>query len=536
MARRAGFIGLALVLAAALQGCTAAGGTGVQTPGQRFTARGGGATHYTTLAVPDGALRGPHADAVQRGLARAQAAQGATLAPDARLAELANEVASALFTDGSMPEYAARELWTRHLGLTEPAPLLFALARADAQSVEEAVAAEATRFLRERRYTHYGAVTLAEAGGIRAVLAMSTRMADIAPLPRTAAPGDRLVLQGKLLPGVHTPQLIVSYPDGTSERGKPQTKPAFDFELRTRGPGEYRIELIADSQLGPTVVVNVPVYVGISPPISITAGVQEDSMSAGDASARLLALANGDREKAGLPPLAAHPELARIATAHSADMLENGYFGHTSPTTGTAADRVTRAGMRTPLVRENIGHGYSVSEVHRSLMESPGHRDNVLSDDATHVGIGVLVAEKDGRNSYVVTELFIRLAAAIDVDDAPERLLAALNAARAKRGAAALLADDGLADLAGGAAQAYFRGEGATEDARKQLDLALRRKATQTGRPYASLITELTALDEVASIEGLLDKKARTIGFGVAQGTRPGGMDNAIALVVCIGY
>ena len=169
-------------------------------------------------------------------------------------------------------------------------------------------------------------------------------------------------------------------------------------------------------------------------------------------------------------------------------------------------------------------------------MESPGHRDNILSDDATHVGIGVLIAKKDGRTGYLATELFVRLVAPIDLDDAPEQLLEAINAARAKRGAAALLADDSLAELADPAAQTYFRGDAALQDARKQLDLALRRKATQSGRPFASLITELTALEDIATIDGLLDKKARTIGFGVAQGTRPGGIENAIALVVCLGY
>ena len=297
----------------------------VQTASRHYTTRGDGATHYASLAVADGALRGPHADGVRRGLAQAEAAQGVTLAPDARLAHLADQVGASFFEQASMPSYAVRELWTRHLGLPDPAPLLFALSSPDMQSVETVVAQEATRILRERGYTHYGAVTLETAGSIRVVLALSTRWADIAPLPRTASPGQRLVLKGKLLAGVHTPQLIWTYPDGKSERGKPQSKSAFEFELRTRGPGEYRMELMADSQLGPTVVVNVPVYVGVAPPTAITDAPADENMNEADAAALLLSLANRDCERAGLPPLTAHPELARIADAHSADMLEHGY-------------------------------------------------------------------------------------------------------------------------------------------------------------------------------------------------------------------
>jgi uncharacterized protein YkwD len=336
-------------------------------------------------------------------------------------------------------------------------------------------------------------------------------------------------------------QLVVSYPDGTSERGKLEPGPQFKLVARTRGKGVHRIELLSTSRLGTTVVANFPLYVGVEPETSVTiapAGDDDGELDADEVQARLLELINQDRVRAGAPALELHEGLSAVALGHSEDMQEHGFVGHTSPTTGTAADRVARAGVRTPLVLENIGRGYGPSEIHRGLMDSPGHRANVLSPDATHVGIGVLPAAEDERTAYMVTEVFVRLAKKIDTGRAPQQLLDAINAARAKRGARALANDANLAAMSAATADAYFSApvSRSRQDMTEQLN---RKAAQQSGGRYtrlAALMTVVTELDEAASITALLDPQARGVGIGVAQGTRSDSVENALVVVMLIGY
>ncbi|MBE7448064.1 MAG: CAP domain-containing protein [Kofleriaceae bacterium] len=81
--------------------------------------------------------------------------------------------------------------------------------------------------------------------------------------------------------------------------------------------------------------------------------------------------------------------MAEVARAHSREMRVTGVVGHVSALTGSAADRVKVAGIRTGLVLENIARAYGIAEAQAGLMNSPGHRANLLSRAATHVGIGI---------------------------------------------------------------------------------------------------------------------------------------------------
>jgi uncharacterized protein YkwD len=121
----------------------------------------------------------------------------------------------------------------------------------------------------------------------------------------------------------------------------------------------------------------------------------------------MLELVNRDRRVAGLPPLGADPALAAVARAHSRDMLENDFFAHISPTTGSPLDRVTRAGITVPRLTENIGRDSSLEQLERGLMASPGHRSAILDRQVTHVGIGVVVAAPEAESVVVIaTQLF----------------------------------------------------------------------------------------------------------------------------------
>ena len=121
----------------------------------------------------------------------------------------------------------------------------------------------------------------------------------------------------------------------------------------------------------------------------------------------MLELVNRDRHVARLPPLVPDPALAAVARGHSRDMLDNDFFAHISPTTGSPLDRVRRAGLIVPRLMENIGRNSSLEELERGLMASPGHRSAILDRQVTHVGIGVAVAAPDPDGVVVIaTQLF----------------------------------------------------------------------------------------------------------------------------------
>ena len=120
---------------------------------------------------------------------------------------------------------------------------------------------------------------------------------------------------------------------------------------------------------------------------------------------KLLDLLNQDRRANGLPALALDAELSRIARIKSADMRDQGYFAHESPTYGNAASMLASFGYAFRGVGENIAHHASVEKAEAAFLSSPGHRTNLMGSQWTKVGIGVAV----DRNGFVyVTQLFVR--------------------------------------------------------------------------------------------------------------------------------
>lgn len=528
----------ALASCVALLACTQRNAAPPAQPQTTFAVQGEAASAYRSEPSDAPALRGPHAQLIAQGVERAAATKGWTLVPDGRLGQLAEWVAANLDANGSPPPYPVIELWTRHLGLPEPTPHLVVLILPDTNGLTERTERELTSLLAQQRYTHFGATAFEHEGSVVTVTVLSWRWLKLDPVPRVVAPGDKLLLHGRIDDDLSDPQLVLTEPDGASQRLDMQ--PGREFHGEVVAPrGELRVELLAKSALGTTVVANFPVYAGVTPPTEVAVsvpGAPGPALSEEQVIQRLLALMNEDRQRAGRAPVALDDGLSQIALAHCQDMHDHGFVGHTSPTTGSAKDRIERAGVRTTVVLENIGRGYSADEVHHGLMDSPGHRANVLSPDVTHVGIGVVRESEDERAAYLVTEVYVRRAAKIDVGEAPEQLLEAVNSERERRGMRPLVADDDMAKLAGGTAQQFFASRNGNK---QQLVEALNRKATAKPSRYtklASLLTVVSALSEVQGIAPLFEPQARAVGFGVAQGTRPDTVPDAIAIVALLAY
>lgn len=109
-----------------------------------------------------------------------------------------------------------------------------------------------------------------------------------------------------------------------------------------------------------------------------------------DLEAKMLVLVNEERAKQGFKPLSADPELAVVARAHSKDMFARGYFSHVNPEGKTPSDRIRAGGVRFLTAGENLALGQTLNICHQGLMDSPGHRANILEPAYGRLGIGIL--------------------------------------------------------------------------------------------------------------------------------------------------
>jgi uncharacterized protein YkwD len=116
-----------------------------------------------------------------------------------------------------------------------------------------------------------------------------------------------------------------------------------------------------------------------------------------DAEAEMLKLLNQERTSRGLPALELDPRLVPIARQHSEEMFRLKYFGHDSPVSGSPFDRLKAANVGYSRAGENLAYAHTVAVAHRGLMDSQGHRENMLRPEFTRIGIGVISAGSYGR-------------------------------------------------------------------------------------------------------------------------------------------
>lgn len=117
-------------------------------------------------------------------------------------------------------------------------------------------------------------------------------------------------------------------------------------------------------------------------------------------SAELYDLVNQERAAAGLPLLARDSRIDAVAQRWSASMAASGELAH-NPSYSTQIPTGWRSAA------ENVGTGPDTRAVHRALMESAGHRANILDRDFTSIGIGVAT---DSRGTVWITQNFAQYA------------------------------------------------------------------------------------------------------------------------------
>jgi hypothetical protein len=117
--------------------------------------------------------------------------------------------------------------------------------------------------------------------------------------------------------------------------------------------------------------------------------------------ARILALMNGERAAHGLPAFALRDDISALSAPHSQAMAEKGDIWHNDGYFTPAVKQ--RLGAR--LLGENVARNTDIDDAHRRLMNSPGHRANILDARFTFVGLAVY---DDGWGNLYVTQSFVQ--------------------------------------------------------------------------------------------------------------------------------
>lgn len=104
----------------------------------------------------------------------------------------------------------------------------------------------------------------------------------------------------------------------------------------------------------------------------------------------MLTLVNQERTSRGLRELTVSPALRSLGRDYAKDMFARGYFSHYNPEGQSPFDRMNQKGIRFSVAGENLALAPNVYLAHQGLMNSPGHRANILNPDYGHVGIGAI--------------------------------------------------------------------------------------------------------------------------------------------------
>ena len=116
----------------------------------------------------------------------------------------------------------------------------------------------------------------------------------------------------------------------------------------------------------------------------------DDAKARPDLESKMLELVNKERTSRGLRPLQWDPQLLPVARSHSQDMFQRGYFSHYTLEGKDPFDRMKAAGVKYYTAGENLALGPTLMICHDGLMNSPGHRANILNPSYGRIAIGIL--------------------------------------------------------------------------------------------------------------------------------------------------
>lgn len=118
---------------------------------------------------------------------------------------------------------------------------------------------------------------------------------------------------------------------------------------------------------------------------------------------RMVELINVERDARALPRLTPNRKLADVARSYSERMVETGRVNHDIDR--PMEERIRDALPHTCMFGENVSKHTSVDYSLADLMTSDGHRANLLHDEYTTIGVGIV----RGNDGFLyITQEFAR--------------------------------------------------------------------------------------------------------------------------------
>lgn len=119
----------------------------------------------------------------------------------------------------------------------------------------------------------------------------------------------------------------------------------------------------------------------------------------------LLAITNQRRQENGLGPLTMNDKLAQAAEQKAMHMFANNYWAHIAPDGTTPWYFIKNAGYEYLYAGENLARGFTTSsDVVTAWMNSPTHRENMLSKNYKDVGFAIKEGSLTGSDTVLVVE------------------------------------------------------------------------------------------------------------------------------------
>jgi uncharacterized protein YkwD len=509
----------ALATAMGIWSCSAARQQPASFPVEDIEMREEAASTYSTDPGTNGAA-GPRVTQIEAEVKEMLAARGNPAQADSALGAAAawalREVHQSRTLDTSRLEAVVR-----HFGFSGEALVAGVVATSAASYLREFMESSPSN----KAINRYG-IRVSPSGQSAAVV-LGRVEASFSPLKRLLEPGESVTLKGDVRGKQTGCQVYLTKPDGTVDSKKPCKGRNFDETFVLEQPGAYRLELMGDGPEGPSILANLPLFVGVPEPAFET--LQGSVTDPAQAEQRMLELLNRDRATAGAPPLRSDAELRAIALSHSEDMVDHNFFAHVSPSTGTPQDRFVRADLLMSEFGENIALGPSAEAAHQGLMDSPGHRMNMLNPRFTHVGIAAVARSKD----MIVTLNFGRRPNPADVPTSTAQVESALTVLRQAKGLGSVAVDPVYRAGAQAAANEVAAG-GSKSEVDEAAAAAEQREVTRlrSSRPAGySQVLPLLELSQLERIPLLLSPELKRLGIGTKTRTTAKGTSLATVFI-----
>ncbi len=179
--------------------------------------------------------------------------------------------------------------------------------------------------------------------------------------------------------------------------------------------GDWGFQNPAGQSFGVGINARDPVWIKITvnwiaptPEIASNQGRESGTCQAqrnSDYESQVLTLINNVRTSQGLQALDLQPQLSAAALDHSMDMACNDFVDHTGSDGSSWTNRISAQGLAYSYASENIyvgnpQFGGTPQGAFDWWMNSQVHRDNILSDRVTEIGVGYVYNENSTYGGY----------------------------------------------------------------------------------------------------------------------------------------